>query len=179
MMFPHYHDEYNWWSYTSDKRGPCDGIPGCQTLELIDELVEKIPAVDGDRVYIMGMSQGGFGIPYLVTAYPNRFAAQILIAGMTYSVPWSGQNMIPSWLIYSKDDPVMNQNGTDIGAKMTEVLECVGSAEMIKVTIYEDVGHGSTLKRAIEEAEWLPWLFQQRNENEPKSDSGLMDAHFN
>ena len=81
----------------------------------------------------MGMSQGGFGIPYLVTSYPNRFAAQVLVSGMTWTVPWTKKNVIPSWLYYSHDDPIMHQNGKDYGAEMTETLLEVADEEISKV----------------------------------------------
>jgi len=178
LLFPQYHDDYNWWTYTSDKRGFKNGIPGRQILDLIDELITAIPAVDPQRIYIMGMSQGGFGIPYLVTAYPNRFAAQALIAGMTRTVPWDSKNTIPSWLFYSKDDPVMNQDGTDIGGGMTTLLRDIAGEEKIKATIYEDAGHGGTLKRAIEDPGLFDWLFSQKNENEPSRDDALISKHF-
>ncbi|MEM1444316.1 MAG: PHB depolymerase family esterase, partial [Verrucomicrobiota bacterium] len=96
LLYPQFHDEYNWWTYTSKAGQPKRGVPGRQIHDLVDEIVASMP-VDGDRIYLMGMSQGGFGIPYLVTSYPNRFAAQVLISGMTWSVPWSRRNVIPSW----------------------------------------------------------------------------------
>ena len=178
LLFPQYHDDYNWWTYTSDKRGFKRGVPGRQILDLVDEICEKIPAVDPDRIYLMGMSQGGFGIPYLVTAYPNRFAAQVLVAGMTWTVPWTKKNAIPSWLFYSKDDKIMNQNGTDYGAEMTQTLEGVLDKDQIKITIYEDAGHGGTLQRALEDPGVFSWLAQQKNEETPKRDNAVASKHF-
>lgn len=178
LLFPQFHDEYNWWTYGSGNSGARKGTPGRQILDLLDEIVAGIPAVDPQRIYIMGMSQGGFGIPYLVTAYPNRFAAQALIAGMTWTVPWSDENIIPSWLFYSEDDPVMHQNGTDYGGQMTAKLQGVAGVKEIKTTIYEDAGHGGTLQRALEDPDLFDWLFAQKNENEAKRDDSLFSKHF-
>lgn len=178
LMFPQYHEDYNWWTYVSDTRGPKQGVPGRQILDLVDEICEQMPAVDPDRVYLMGMSQGGFGIPYLVTAYPNRFAAQVLVAGMTRQVPWDKENFIPSWLFYSKDDPIMNQGGTDLGARMQETLEAVAGTTAIEVTLYEDAGHGGTLQRALEDPKLFDWLFAQSNPDKPKRSSAVISEHF-
>ena len=178
IMYPQFHDEYNWWTYVSSKRGPRKGTAGRQIIGLTDEICEKIPAVDSQRIYLMGLSQGGFGIPYLVTAYPNRFAAQVLISGMTWSVPWNKKNVIPSWLFYSEDDPIMHQNGKDYGAEMTAALLGVADKDRIKVTIYKDAGHVGPMKRALENPELFPWLFKQKSEGSPKRDEGLMSKHF-
>lgn len=177
IVYPQFHDEYNWWTYTSKAGQPKRGVPGRQILDLVDDMVEKMP-VDGDRVYLMGMSQGGFGIPYLVTAYPNRFAAQVLVSGMTWSVPWTKKNVIPSWLYYSHDDPIMHQNGKDYGAEMTETLLEVADEEVIRITTYEKEGHGGPLRRAMEDETLWPWLFAQKNPEEPKRDDALIAKYF-
>lgn len=178
LMFPQFHDEYNWWTYTSKAGTPKRGVPGRQIMDFVDELVEKVPAVDGNRIYLMGMSQGGFGIPYLVTSYPNRFAAQVLVSGMTWTVPWTKKNVIPSWLYYSHDDPIMHQNGKDYGAEMTETLLEVADEEIIKITTYEKEGHGGPLKRAMEDPALLPWLFAQKNGETPSRDTALVTKYF-
>lgn len=178
LLCPQFHDEYNWWTYVSKDGTAKKGIPGRQILDLLDEICEGIPAVDTDRIYIMGMSQGGFGIPYLVTAYPNRFAAQVLIAGMTWTVPWDSKNYIPTWLFYSKDDPIMNQNGTDYGSKMVSALQAVCGTSGIKTMVYEDAGHGGTLGRALDDPGLFDWLFSQKNTNKPKRDDGIISDHF-
>ncbi|MEM6278051.1 MAG: PHB depolymerase family esterase [Verrucomicrobiota bacterium] len=177
LLYPQFHDEYNWWTYTSRAGQPKRGVPGRQILDLVDEIVSSMP-VDGDRIYLMGMSQGGFGIPYLVTSYPNRFAAQVLISGMTRSVPWSRKNVIPSWLYYSHDDPIMHQNGRDLGAEMTETLLGVADEEMIRITTYDTEGHNGPLKRAMEDETLWPWLFDQKNPETPSRDSALISEFF-
>jgi len=178
FLCPQFHDEYNWWTYVSKSGEAKRGVPGRQILDLLDDICASIPAVDPGRIYIMGMSQGGFGIPYLVTAYPNRFAAQVLIAGMTWRVPWSSNNYLPTYLFYSKDDPIMNQNGTDYGAEMITTLQGVAGTTGIKTMVYEDAGHGGTLGRAIDDPGLFDWLFEQKNEETPKRDSAVMSQHF-
>src|SRR5487761_1734967 len=47
---------------------------------LLDE-IEQNYAVDPDRVYVTGLSMGGYGTWALATAYPQRFAAIVPICG--------------------------------------------------------------------------------------------------
>ncbi|MDA7922169.1 alpha/beta hydrolase-fold protein [Verrucomicrobiales bacterium] len=178
LVIPQFNDEYNWWTYVSENGTAKKGVPGRQILDLLDEICEGIPAVDPGRIYIMGMSQGGFGIPYLATAYPNRFAAQVLIAGMTWTVPWSSKNYIPTYLFYSKDDPIMNQNGTDYAAKMITALQAVCGTREIKAMVYEDAGHVGTLGRALDDPGLFDWLFVQKNAETPKRDEAVLSKHF-
>ena len=42
IMYPQFHDEYNWWTYVSSKRGPRKGTAGRQIIGLTDEICEKI-----------------------------------------------------------------------------------------------------------------------------------------
>ena len=47
---------------------------------LLDEIVEKYK-VDKDRIYVTGLSMGGFGTWALAASSPDRFAALVPICG--------------------------------------------------------------------------------------------------
>ncbi|MBN1818803.1 MAG: prolyl oligopeptidase family serine peptidase, partial [Sedimentisphaerales bacterium] len=49
-------------------------------MALIDEIVEKYN-VDQSRIYLTGLSMGGFGTWAIASAYPERFAAIVPICG--------------------------------------------------------------------------------------------------
>ena len=55
---------------------------------LLDEATETY-RVDTDRVYLTGLSMGGYGSWWLATAYPERFAAMVSISGSGYREPTS------------------------------------------------------------------------------------------
>ena len=86
--------------------------------------------------------------------------------------------MIPSWLYYSHDDPIMHQNGKDYGAEMTEALLGVADEELIQITTYDDEGHSGPLRRAMEDATLWPWLYAQKNEATPRRDDALVSQYF-
>ncbi|MEM7601923.1 MAG: hypothetical protein AAF357_10980, partial [Verrucomicrobiota bacterium] len=87
-------------------------------------------------------------------------------------------NFLPTYLFYSRDDPIMNQNGTDYGAEMINTLQGVAGATGFKTMVYEDAGHGGTLGRALDDPGLLDWVFQQANPETPKRDNALISEHF-
>lgn len=47
---------------------------------LIDHILETYP-IDSNRIYVTGLSMGGYGTWDVITKYPERFAAAIPICG--------------------------------------------------------------------------------------------------
>ena len=48
--------------------------------DLLDEIVEKYK-VDKDRIYVTGLSMGGYGVWDAIQRYPRRFAAAVPVCG--------------------------------------------------------------------------------------------------
>ena len=53
---------------------------------LLAEVIESYQ-VDPARVYLTGLSMGGYGSWWLATAYPERFAAMVSVSGSGYRTP--------------------------------------------------------------------------------------------
>lgn len=60
-----------------EKPGPSLGL----VLEMIPKLVKELPGVDAQRVYVAGLSMGGYGTWELLQRAPELFAAGIPICG--------------------------------------------------------------------------------------------------
>ncbi len=173
LLAPQCREGTTWWNAP-----PRSGYPGGQTLDFIDVLCEAIPAIDPTRIYILGYSQGAFAVPHLVTAYPNRFAAAVMIAGGSKGpyAPWDKRNVVPTWTFFSTDDPVVMQyNG--VVAQMVSQLRQLAPIDT-KVTVYEDAGHGGTLTRAFGEELLFSWLFTFRIKDPPVRDLEQFRAKF-
>jgi len=50
------------------------------TMKLLERLISELP-IDPDRIYICGLSMGGFGTWDLICRFPHRFAAALPICG--------------------------------------------------------------------------------------------------
>lgn len=65
------------------EKDPHKLIPNCYVatvLLIIEELLSKAP-IDEDRVYVTGLSMGGFGTIALLTLNPQLFAAGVVVCG--------------------------------------------------------------------------------------------------
>lgn len=94
--------------------------------------------VDENRIYLTGLSMGGYGTWDLAMEYPNRFAAIAPICGAGDTSRAHVLKDMPIWVFHgAKDDIVPLQKSQD----MVDALKTVGSD--VKFTIYRTAGHDS------------------------------------
>jgi len=138
-------------------------LPG--NTEALMGLLEQIKAnypVDPARIYITGLSMGGFGTWGMLKTYPDYFAAAVPICG-GWNLEEDVENApklkdIPIWAFHGAlDDDVPAERSRD----MVQALEAVNGN--VKYTEYPDGGH-AIWDRVYNEPELLPWLFAQKNE---------------
>ena len=107
-------------------------------LELIDDL-EKKYRVDSDRIYLTGLSMGGYGTWYFCTQAPDRFAAVAPICGggVPYKMRWI--KSLPVWAFHGAKDTGVP---LDESARLIEALKKQGN-KTAKLTVYPEAGHDS------------------------------------
>ncbi|MFQ5943294.1 MAG: alpha/beta hydrolase-fold protein [Anaerolineales bacterium] len=129
---------------------------------LLDE-VDDIYNVDMDRVYLTGLSMGGYGSWWLATAYPERFAAMISISGSGYRTPFPPEQEtlcrleeVPIWAIHGALDRISEASASQMNAL---VLEEQCSVE-VKWTLFEDEGHLGAYERAYRDPALYDWMLE-------------------
>jgi predicted peptidase len=116
---------------------------------------EKNP-VDLDRIYIAGISMGGFATWEALIRHPQNFAAAIPVCGGG-DVSFADRiKHIPVWAFQGADDPVVP---VACSRSMIENLTKAGGDP--RYTEYPRVGHNSW-DRAFDEPKLLSWLFSQK-----------------
>lgn len=110
-------------------------------LEGLNALLDKIIVkyrVDESRVYLTGLSMGGFGTWALSMMYPEKFAAIAPICGG--GMPWMAFRIkdIPVWAFHGAKDETVPLHRSE---EMVEALKKTGGK--VKFTIYPDAGHDS------------------------------------
>lgn len=88
-------------------------------MALIKEYVNEHPAIDPDRIYIGGCSNGGYMTLKLLLLHPDYFAAGFPSALAYHAEHLTDKDIrrikkIPIWFIHSKDDPVTLPNLTAV-----------------------------------------------------------------
>lgn len=112
--------------------------------------------VDRDRVYVTGLSMGGFGTWRLAAEYPEMFAAIVPICG---GGPWyraGSLKGIPAWVFHGAADPVVPLRDSEV---MVDALRRAGAQP--RFTVYPNLGHDAWTV-TYENAEVYEWLLQQR-----------------
>lgn len=124
-------------------------------VALVGEVIEAHPRVDPERVYVTGLSMGGYGTWQLIVDYPDLFAAAIPICGggepnrlnpdpdpefePTFRIEsLEGVRDLPIWAFHGEDDAVVPLAETLL---LVEALRELGSD--VRLTTYPGVGHDS------------------------------------
>ena len=103
----------------------------------LDELVAK-HAVDTDRVYLTGLSMGGFGTWTWSCANPERFAALAPICGAGDPSRAAAIKDIPTWVFHGAKDTTVKPVKSE---EMVNALKAAGGKP--EFTLYPEAGHDS------------------------------------
>lgn len=123
--------------------------------ELLASLQKEF-RVDSKRLYITGLSMGGFGTWQMITRSPELFAAAAPICGGGDEKLAEKIVKLPIWVFHGDQDAVVKPEAS---RKMVAALEKAGGKP--KYTEYPGVGHDSWTK-TYANPEFMAWLFQQK-----------------
>jgi predicted peptidase len=115
-------------------------------LGLLDEITKKYN-VDENRVYLTGLSMGGYATWSLGLKNPDRFAAIAPICGggntLDVLLPngnkQSALKKLPVWAFQGGKDPIVKPEESE---RMISLLKEIGNPNT-KLTIYPEAGHDS------------------------------------
>lgn len=127
-----------------------------ELLPLVEHTCKALNA-DTDRVYVTGLSMGGYGTWELIAAAPKRFAAGMPLCGR--GEPATAANLIHTPIhavIGGQDRQTTNDSVREIAAAVK-----AAGGKNIKVTLHEDLGH-NVWSRTYENPETWKWLLSHK-----------------
>jgi predicted peptidase len=128
---------------------------------MLDEVVRQLP-VDETRIYLTGLSMGGYATWAWATMEPERFAAIAPICGGWDPAQACKLKNVPIWAFHgAKDDAVPIAQDQ---AMVDAVKACGGD---IKFTVYPDVGHDSWTQTYANPELFAWFLSHQRPARQP------------
>lgn len=130
-------------------------------MALLDEVQAKY-AVDPDRVYLTGLSMGGFGSWALGCRYPNRFAAIVPICGGGEWFLAERMKNVPVWAFHGAKDGVVPLRESQ---EMVDALKRAGGN--VQLTVYPEANHDSWTE-TYNNPKLYEWLLSQRKAGEGK-----------
>ena len=135
-------------------------------LEAFVERMAREHRIDRDRIYLAGLSMGGFGVWGMALRHPERYAAIIAVCGGGESRYAAALKDLPVWAFHGDQDKVV---AIDRSQEMIDGIRAAGGAP--KFTVYPGVGHDSwTATFANDEV--YEWLFAQRRGNAVEKTNG-------
>jgi predicted peptidase len=137
---------------------PSDSLQMCN--ELIDDLIKRYP-IDTDRIYVTGLSMGGFGTFDAATRWPERFAAAAPICGGGDESEQAIARLksVPLWIVHGDADKVVVP---DRSRRMVKALTEAGAKP--NYIELEGVAHDSWTA-TYRDDKFFEWLFSQNKAN--------------
>lgn len=138
-----------------------DPLMDRMVMRAIEQTAQEFRA-DTNRIYLVGVSMGGYGVWHLASRYPQKFAALVSICGGSPVVSGDRFSSIaqkigktPAWLFHGAEDTVVPVSES---REMVKALKTYH--DDVKYNEYPGVGHNVWLK-ALVEKELMPWLLAQ------------------
>ena len=122
---------------------------------LLDDIVERYD-VDEERIYLTGLSMGGYGAWRMVTEEPERFAAAAPICGGGIPALAEKFKDVPVWAFHGAKDDVVPVKESE---EMVNALKACGG--QVKLTVYPEAEHDSWTETYNNE-ELYKWFLRQR-----------------
>ncbi|MDO5968700.1 alpha/beta hydrolase-fold protein [Flavivirga aquimarina] len=137
-----------------------DSIPLSTPMKLAKEIFDKViheNAVDKNRIYVTGVSMGGYAAWNFLMRYHEQIAAAIPICGAGDPSMANKISKIPIWAFHGDKDPTVPLSGS------TDMIESLYNQKNNKarLTVYKNVGHNS-YELAWKEAKLIDWVFSQK-----------------
>lgn len=127
-------------------------------LRLLDSLQQEFP-VDPARLYVTGLSMGGYGAWDLVQRFPKKFAAAAPVCGGGDETIADRLVKVPIWAFHGDQDTAVKPERS---RRMIEAIKKAGGEPLY--TEYKGVGHNSW-EPAYRDPKLMEWLFAQKRPN--------------
>jgi predicted peptidase len=151
--------ENHWW--TARRRGGSEGRDELgdmeqMALQCVADVEKEFP-VDKNRLYLTGLSMGGYGSWDLAVRQPDRWAAVVPICGGGNPEQAEKLVHVPIWAVHGDADPAVP---VEESRKMIAAIKAAGGHP--KYTEYPGVAHDSWTQAYADTNGVIPWMFEQR-----------------
>ncbi|MDX2052938.1 MAG: chitobiase/beta-hexosaminidase C-terminal domain-containing protein [Polyangiaceae bacterium] len=147
------------WNWGNQESYNVDTLPESPTLiearSMLAGLQQRHPNIDPDRLYVVGVSMGGYGAWDMISRTPNLFAAGVPADGGGSPEAAARLTNMAVWSFHNADDGIVPST-SDRG--MFQALALAGGRP------YYTEGTGADHKGMVipHDMNFAPWLFQQR-----------------
>lgn len=136
-------------------------------IKKVLEYVQSQYVTDSTRVYVTGMSLGGYGTLNFAGTYPELVAAAVALCGGGNVKDAYNLSQVPLWIQHGNRDSAVPISESEKIVKA--ITECEGG-ENLKYTVVQGANHGD-LEKAFRTDEIYDWMFQYSKAVEKVTDS--------
>jgi predicted peptidase len=160
VLAPQCRDEQKWvdvdWSkIESTPQSPTPTVDMLAVIAALEDTLQREP-IDPARIYLTGLSMGGYGSWDLAARMPDRFAAVLPICGGGDEATAAKIKDLPIWCFHGDSDTAVS---VERSRTMIEALRAAGGAP--KYSELAGVGHDSWTP-AYRDPDVLAWIFAQK-----------------
>lgn len=150
-------------AYVIGPQNPGGAWKPSKLADVMDWVINNYP-IDTTRVYVLGMSLGGYGSIDFAATYPDRVAAAMAFCGGGLVKDYSGLCNVPLWIIHGTADQLV-----PIGEsrKVVNAMKRDGDTSLLRYDEWVGVNH-SRLARMFYTPEVYEWLFRHSLSDSPR-----------
>jgi predicted peptidase len=126
------------------------------TIQLLDSLQSKY-SINANRLYVTGLSMGGFGTFDLLQRFPRKFAAAVPICGGGDITRGFLLKDTPLWVFHGSQDQVVDPR---FSRAMVDAIQLAGGSPGF--TEYPDEGHIGAWVQAYRNPHLYEWMFSKK-----------------
>lgn len=121
--------------------------------------------IDTTRVYVIGMSLGGYGTLDFAGTYPDRVAAAMALCGGSTLKDLSGLGKVPLWILHGTADRAVSISESK---KVVKAMQDSGNDSMLRYDWLPGASHGD-LARILYLKQTYDWLFAHSLKDIPRT----------
>ncbi len=144
-------------------------------MDLVEWASRTHPNIDTTRVYVLGMSLGGYGTLDLAAAYPHRIAAAMAICGGATTKDIANLRQVPLWILHGTLDTAVPISCSD---RVVAAMKRGARPERLIYSRLKGYDHGRPA-RLFYMPHTYEWLFAHRltDEGRPLSKDISIGTH--
>ncbi len=123
-------------------------------LELVNYMTRHYN-IDSNRIYVAGMSLGGYGTLHFAGKYPEKIAAAVALCGGGDVKDACRLATIPLWIEHGQKDESVPVSES---IKVAEAIKKCANSNKLKFIVDPEANHGE-LEKIFRKDEFYNWLF--------------------
>lgn len=136
-----------------------------QRVMAVLDWVKEHYSLDTNRLYVLGMSLGGYGTFDFTATYPDKIAASMALCGGSSRKDFCGLNRVPLWIIHGTADRDVPLSRSQV---IVDAMKACGPTDLLRFDKFKGINHSQPAK-IFYLPETYQWLFSHSKADTPRT----------